>query len=330
MIMTIRKVIILGALMINNSGWGSNDKININENNNSAWDSNDNNNNNSSWGDNNSCNNDSRGRGRGRGGRGGRGGDRGRGGRGGRGNDRGRGGRGRGRNFNDANSNNNFNNNNDNVEIPDNAHEELFVKGISYDSTEDDLREVFSKYGDIAQVKILKDKETQKSKGIGFVKFNEKKSAVIALNDADNISCQGRNLMMKFSNDKEGEFKGKKGGKGGKGNFNKNNHGNNNNNDNNNSWGNITTRILGEIATIMEITTIIPGVIIIIPGEITIAIIIIIPGETMITVIIIIPGEIAITIIIVPGEIIIAMKIILHGEIVIKIITVHGIKFKRK
>jgi hypothetical protein len=91
----------------------------------------------------------------------------------------------------------------------------------------------------------------------------------------------------------------------------------------------ITTRILGEIATIMEITTIIPGVIIIaiiiIPGEITIAIIIIIPGETMITVIIIIPGEIAITIIIVPGEIIIAMKIILHGEIVIKIITVHGI-----
>jgi RNA recognition motif-containing protein len=31
------------------------------------------------------------------------------------------------------------------VEIPDNAHEELFVKGIGYDSTEDDLREAFSK-----------------------------------------------------------------------------------------------------------------------------------------------------------------------------------------
>ena len=218
-----------------NSGWGSKDKININnDNDNSGWGSNDNNN--SSW-DNNkkndsnnfrNSNNDNRGRGRGR--------DRGRG-RGGRG---GRGGRNfdRNNNSNSFGNSNNDNHSNDNVEIPDNAFEELFVKGISYESTEDDLRDAFSKYGDIVQAKILKDKETQKSKGIGFVKFSEKKSAVIALNDADNITCQGRNLMMKFSNDKEGELKGKKGGKGGgfKGGFNK---GNRNKNENNNtSWGN--------------------------------------------------------------------------------------------
>ena len=80
---------------------------------------------------------------------------------------------------------------------------------------------------------------------MGFVKFNEVKSEVIAYNDANNLVCQGRNLMVKFSNNKEGELKGKK--KGGGKNFNRNNNidsnkpgGNNNfnNSDNNSSWEN--------------------------------------------------------------------------------------------
>ena len=54
------------------------------------------------------------------------------------------------------------------------------------------------------------NKETDKSKGCGFVKFTDKKSAVRALNDADNLVCKGRNLMVRFANDKEGELKGKK------------------------------------------------------------------------------------------------------------------------
>ena len=77
--------------------------------------------------------------------------------------------------------------------------------GINYNSTEDDLKETFSKYGEVIFCKILKDRETQKSKGIGFVKFNDKKSAVIAMNDANNIVCQGRNLRIKYSNDKSGK-----------------------------------------------------------------------------------------------------------------------------
>ena len=140
-------------------------------------------------------------------------------GRGGRGRGRGRGGdrgnRGRGRNFNSNNDNDNDNNNHeedDNVEVPDNAIEELFVKGINFEANEDDLRETFNKYGTISSCKILKDKETDKSKGCGFVKFTDKKSAVRALNDADNLVCKGRNLLVRFANDKEGELKGKKKG----------------------------------------------------------------------------------------------------------------------
>jgi RNA recognition motif-containing protein len=128
--------------------------------------------------------------------------------RGGRGRGRGgfRGNRGRGKNF----TNNESHFSSDNVEIPDNASQNLFVKGINYEATEDDLKETFEKYGEVTSCKILKDKETKKSKGIGFVNYADKKSAVCALNDADNLICKGRNLQVRFAEDKEGEFKGKK------------------------------------------------------------------------------------------------------------------------
>ena len=80
----------------------------------------------------------------------------------------------------------------------------LFVKGIGYDSIEDDIRGTFIKYGEISQIKILKDKETQIRKGSWFVKCNEIVSAVKALNDTDNLVCQGRNILVKFSKIKKG------------------------------------------------------------------------------------------------------------------------------
>ena len=129
-----------------------------------------------------------------------------------RGRGRGRGGfrgnRGRGRNFNSNENTHQYNN--ENVEIPSNACENLFVKGINYEATEEDLKETFSKYGEVTSCKILKDKETKKSKGIGFVNYADKKSAVCALNDADNLICKGRNLQVRFAEDKGDEFQGKK------------------------------------------------------------------------------------------------------------------------
>ena len=131
----------------------------------------------------------------------------------------------------DNNQQNNTFNQNDDIEIPEDAFEELFVIGINFDANEDDLKETFSKYGEINSCKILKDKVTQKSKGLGFVKFNDKKSAVQAMNDADNLICKGRNVRVKYSNNRNAEPKGKKsfGGK---------KFENNNNNENtNNEWG---------------------------------------------------------------------------------------------
>jgi nucleolin len=99
-------------------------------------------------------------------------------------------------------------NSNEDQELPSNAFEELFVKNISFNTTEKELAEAFQKYGDVEESKIVTDKQTGKSRGFGFLKFYSKKSAVEAMNDADNITVGGRNLLIRYSNDKNSDFKG--------------------------------------------------------------------------------------------------------------------------
>lgn len=47
----------------------------------------------------------------------------------------------------------------------------LFIGGISWDTNEDDLREHFSKFGEVAEVVIMKDRNTGRARGFGFVVF---------------------------------------------------------------------------------------------------------------------------------------------------------------
>ncbi len=64
----------------------------------------------------------------------------------------------------------------------------LFVGGLPYQSTEDELQEAFSQHGTVASVKIITDRDTGRSKGFGFVEFendDEGKAAEKAMNGAD-------------------------------------------------------------------------------------------------------------------------------------------------
>eukprot|EP01095_Lingulamoeba_sp_RSL-Kostka_P011254 TRINITY_DN422_c0_g1_i1.p1 TRINITY_DN422_c0_g1~~TRINITY_DN422_c0_g1_i1.p1 ORF type:complete len:253 (+),score=75.69 TRINITY_DN422_c0_g1_i1:201-959(+) len=53
----------------------------------------------------------------------------------------------------------------------------VFVGGISWKADEDSLREFFSKYGSVKDCKIILDRNTNKSKGYGFVTFEEESTA---------------------------------------------------------------------------------------------------------------------------------------------------------
>lgn len=57
----------------------------------------------------------------------------------------------------------------------------IFVSNISFKVRENALRELFSQYGKVERVKIIKDKETQRSKGYGFVEMPNDEEALKAI-----------------------------------------------------------------------------------------------------------------------------------------------------
>lgn len=64
----------------------------------------------------------------------------------------------------------------------------LYVGNLSYETNEDQLRDLFAPYGTPESVKIITDRETGRAKGFGFVEFSndqEAKAAMSALNGRD-------------------------------------------------------------------------------------------------------------------------------------------------
>ncbi|KAJ8387774.1 hypothetical protein AAFF_G00150750 [Aldrovandia affinis] len=72
----------------------------------------------------------------------------------------------------------------------------LFVGGLSFDTNEQALEDVFSKYGQITEVVVIKDRETQKSRGFGFVTFENPDDAKDAMAAMNGKSLDGRQIRV--------------------------------------------------------------------------------------------------------------------------------------
>lgn len=79
---------------------------------------------------------------------------------------------------------------------------ELFIKNLSYNTTQEGLADFFGKYGDVEETKIVYDKQSGRSKGVGFCRFYEAQSAVKAMEDAGNLTLDGRPISISYSNEK--------------------------------------------------------------------------------------------------------------------------------
>ena len=71
----------------------------------------------------------------------------------------------------------------------------LYVGNLDYETTEDELRQAFSEYGQITSVKIIKDRDTFQSRGFGFVEIPNKSDALRAIEEL-NGSEVGRNEII--------------------------------------------------------------------------------------------------------------------------------------
>lgn len=77
----------------------------------------------------------------------------------------------------------------------------VFVGGLNFHTTEQSIRDYFSKYGTIADVEILFDKYTNRNRGFGFVTYNDDPSAEELINDfkrePTNFVLDGRQLSLR-------------------------------------------------------------------------------------------------------------------------------------
>ena len=67
----------------------------------------------------------------------------------------------------------------------------IYISGLSYGTTDADLNELFSEYGEISSAKIISDRETGRSRGFGFVEMTndtEGQKAIDELNGAESVS----------------------------------------------------------------------------------------------------------------------------------------------
>ena len=71
--------------------------------------------------------------------------------------------------------------------------------GLMMKFSEDDLIKTFSVYGEVVYSKIIKNKFSQKTKDISFIKFKERKSAFGSMADNGKIFCKGYPLKIKYN-----------------------------------------------------------------------------------------------------------------------------------
>lgn len=79
----------------------------------------------------------------------------------------------------------------------------LFVGGLPYSVTQDQLQDLFSKAGTIVSCNIITDKYTGKSKGFGFVEFEEEAMAKKAIEMFDGYEWEGRKIAVNEARPRE-------------------------------------------------------------------------------------------------------------------------------
>lgn len=75
----------------------------------------------------------------------------------------------------------------------------LYVGNLVYALTEDDIKDMFSQYGDVEECKLITDFRTGRSKGFAFVKFASEEDAKNAMEQLADQDVQGRKLFIKIA-----------------------------------------------------------------------------------------------------------------------------------
>jgi len=94
----------------------------------------------------------------------------------------------------------------------------IYVGNLSYEATQDDLRQAFEAHGEVSSVSIIMDKMTGRSRGFGFVEMPDKGQAQAAIAALNLQEVRGRAMTVNEARPKaEGSGRSGGGGYGGGG-----------------------------------------------------------------------------------------------------------------
>jgi RNA recognition motif-containing protein len=88
----------------------------------------------------------------------------------------------------------------------------IFVAGLPYDLDDDELMEIFEKFGSVTSAKVAMDKETGKSKGFAFVEMPDSTEAKEAIEGLNDISLGKKPLVVKEAEERSSSGGGRPGG----------------------------------------------------------------------------------------------------------------------
>ena len=94
----------------------------------------------------------------------------------------------------------------------------IYVGNLSYEATQDDLRQAFEAHGEVSSVSIIMDKMTGRSRGFGFVEMPDNGAGQAAISALNLQEIRGRAMTVNEARPKsEGSSRG--GGGGGRGGY---------------------------------------------------------------------------------------------------------------
>ena len=91
----------------------------------------------------------------------------------------------------------------------------IYVGNLTWDTTADDLLQLFQEHGQVARAQVITDRETGRSRGFGFVEMNDDAEAQKAIDALNGNSFRGRPLTVNEAKPREERGGGSRGGYGG-------------------------------------------------------------------------------------------------------------------
>lgn len=78
----------------------------------------------------------------------------------------------------------------------------IYVGNLTFGTTSDDLRRMFSEFGEVTNAQVITDRDTGRSRGFGFVEMGDTESANKAIGGLNGKNVEGRQLTVNIAKER--------------------------------------------------------------------------------------------------------------------------------